>query len=209
MHTTSESRGRHVALAAVVLGATGTFVAISRTIEGPRGSDFDRKVVRRMGRLRGPVTSGVMRGITFLGSAPGVSAVSLAALAWARRRPRLALQVISASLGGASAELVLKRFFLRRRPRLLAHLERTWSTSFPSGHSMAASSLYLTLAFAASHADELRVPRGALLAAGATVAAAVGVTRVYLGVHWPSDVLGGLALGTAWACAAEALFDLA
>jgi len=82
------------------------------------------------------------------------------------------------------------------------------STSFPSGHSMASSSLYVTLAFVASRSRRLRSRRGSLLAGAGAFATLIGATRVYLGVHWPTDVLGGLALGTAWACAAEAVFDL-
>ena len=205
------SWGEQAALGAVALGGAGGFLAISRTIGGHRGNRFDRAVVHRMGRVRSPIANAVMRGITFLGSASGTTLVSALAFAWAsaRRRPRLASQMVWAGLGGASAELVFKRLFSRKRPTLLAHLETTASTSFPSGHSMASSAMYLTLAFVASHTDELRHLRAPLIAGAAAVAGAVGVTRVYLGVHWPTDVLGGLALGTAWACAAEAAFDLA
>ena len=112
------------------------------------------------------------------------------------------------ALGGTIAELILKRFFRRERPRLLAHLENVTSTSFPSGHSMASSSLYVTLAFVASRSRRLRKRRAALLAGAGAFATLIGTTRVYLGVHWPTDVLGGLSLGTAWACAAEAAFDI-
>ena len=73
---------------------------------------------------------------------------------------------------------------------------------------MASSSLYLTLAFVASRSRRLRTRRAGMLASAGALASTIGATRVYLGVHWPTDVLGGLALGTAWACAAEAAFDL-
>jgi undecaprenyl-diphosphatase len=211
MAVASRNWGEQAALGAIALGATGGFLAISRTIGGHRGNRFDRAVVHRFGRARSPITNALMRGVTFFGSAAGATIVSTLAFAWARKRqrPRLAWQIVWAGLGGASAELVFKRLFLRKRPTLLAHLERTQSTSFPSGHSMASSSIYLTLAFVASHTDELREYRAPLIAGAAAIAGAVAVTRVYLGVHWPTDALGGLALGTAWACAAEAAFDLA
>jgi undecaprenyl-diphosphatase len=200
--------GRQAALAAVTLGAFGSFVAISRTIAGSDGSPFDRAVVRAVGRVRHPFATLVVRGVTSLGGVGGAVGVALAALTSARRRPRLALQIAIGSLGGVSAELCIKRIFKRERPALLAHLEEVRSTSFPSGHSMAASSLYLTLAFVASRSRRLRAHRGLALAAAGSLASAIGASRVYLGVHWPTDVLGGLALGTAWASLTEAVFDL-
>ena len=200
--------GEQATLASVALGMLGSFLAITRTIEPKDGNRFDRAVVHKVGQVRHPVSNAIMGGITFFGSAPGATAVSLAAIAIARRRPRLVWQLVSGALGGTIAELILKRFFRRERPRLLVHLEEVTSTSFPSGHSMASSSLYVTLAFVASRSRRLRSRRGSLLAGAGAFATLIGATRVYLGVHWPTDVLGGLALGTAWACAAEAVFDL-
>lgn len=200
--------GAQATLASVSLGMVGSFLAISRTIGGKDGNHFDRAVVRHVGRARRPASNAIMSGITFFGSAPGATAVSLSAIALARRRPRLVWQLVSGALGGITAELCLKRLFLRERPRLLPHLEEVTSTSFPSGHSMASSSLYVTLAFVASRSRLLRKRRASLLAGAGAFATLIGATRVYLGVHWPTDVLGGLALGTAWACASEAIFDL-
>lgn len=200
--------GEHASLAAVALWSIGTFVALSRAITWKPGNAFDRAVVRRAGPLRGPISNVIARSITFFGAVPGAAGVSIAAVAMARKRPRLAWQVAVGALGGIAAELGFKRIFRRKRPTMLAHLEQVYSTSFPSGHAMAAASLYLTLAFVASRSPRLRARRSAMLAGGGGLAASVGATRVYLGVHWPTDVLGGLALGTAWACIAEAAFDL-
>jgi undecaprenyl-diphosphatase len=199
--------GDQASLAAVTLGAVGGFLALTRIITGKRGNTFDRVVVRSMGRARHPVSNALVRGITFFGSVAGAGGSSLAAVVLARHRPRLASQIVVGAVGGIAAELGFKRFFRRERPALLEHLENVGSTSFPSGHAMAASSLYLTIAFVASRSRRLREHRASLLAGAAALATAVAATRVYLGVHWPTDVLGGLALGTAWACVAEAAFD--
>jgi undecaprenyl-diphosphatase len=200
--------GKHASLAAVTLGAIGGFLAISRTIQGSGGNGFDRAVMNAMGRARHPVSNALVRSVTFFGSVVAGVAISTSAVVAFRHRPRIAHQVIAGALGGISAELVIKRFFRRERPTLLAHLERVTSTSFPSGHSMAAASLYLTLGFVGSRSRRLRPHRTAVIAGAASIASAIGATRVFLGVHWPTDVLGGLCLGTAWACATEAAFDL-
>jgi undecaprenyl-diphosphatase len=73
---------------------------------------------------------------------------------------------------------------------------------------MASASLYLTLAFVAGRGHRLRARRGRLLGAGGALALGVSASRVFVGVHWPTDVLGGFVLGTAWACLAEGVFDL-
>lgn len=201
--------GKDASLAAVTLGAVSGFLALTQAIGGDNGSRFDRAVVRGIGRGRHPVLNRVAQGISFFGGVPGAVAVSLGAIALVRKRPRLAAQVAVGALGGIGAELVLKRLFRRKRPTLLSHLEHVSSSSFPSGHSMASASLYLTLAFVASRSRRLRGHRRALLAGAGALATTIGATRVFLGVHWPTDVLGGLALGTAWACASEAAFDVA
>jgi undecaprenyl-diphosphatase len=196
-------------LAASTLGAVGAFLAVSRTVQVRNGNSFDRAVMREVGRARHPFHSALARGITFFGSAEAAIVLSITMLSMVRRRPRLVAQVAASALGGATAELGFKRMFRRARPTLLEHLEDVSSTSFPSGHAAAAASLYLTLAFLASRSRRLRPHRREIIAAAGVFAASIGATRVYLGVHWPTDVLGGLALGTAWACVLEAGFDLA
>lgn len=195
-------------LAAVTLGAVGGFLVLARMISGPALRPFDRSVVRLMGRARHPVSNAFVRGLTFFGSVPGAGGLAAAALVLVRHRPRLASQIAVGALGGITAELGIKRFFRRQRPTLLEHLEAVTSTSFPSGHATASASIYLSMAFVASRSSRLRAHRGLLLGAAGLAASAVGASRVYLGVHWPTDVLSGLALGTAWACGAEAIYDM-
>lgn len=199
---------RDASLAAIALGSVGGFLALARVIQGKRATAFDRSVVSAMGRARHPVSNALVHGLTFFGSVAGAGGLALAAVVLARHKPRLASQVAIGALGGITAELVIKRFFRRARPTLLEHLEEVSSTSFPSGHSTAAASIYLTLAFVASRSRLLRDHRAALLAGASVLATSVGASRVYLGVHWPTDVLSGLAIGTAWACGAEAIYDL-
>ncbi len=200
--------GKHASLAAVALGAAAGFLGIARLVTGPHGSAFDRRAVRLAGRTRGPALSAVAHGLTFFGGVWGGTLVTAAVVTRTRARPRLAAQVAAGALGGLVAELALKRMYRRERPTLLTHLEQVSSTSFPSGHAMAAASLYLTLAFVAARGPRLRDKRRTLLATGGAFATTIAATRVYLGVHWPTDVLAGLALGTAWACLTEAAFDL-
>ena len=195
---------RDASLASIALGAAVGFLVLSRFLGGRRVSAFDRNVVNAMGRARYPVSNALVHGLTFFGSAPGAGGLAATAgvMLLARREPWLAAQVALGALGGITAELGIKRFFRRERPTLLEHMEAVSSTSFPSGHATAAASIYLTMAFVA--ARRARHP-GLLLAGAGALAASVGASRVYLGVHWPTDVVSGLAIGTAWACGTEAI----
>ena len=199
---------RDASLAAIALGAIGGFLALTRVVVRRSDNPFDLGLVRAVGRARSPILSAIAQGLTFFGSVPGAGGLSAVAVILARHKPRLASQIAIGALGGITAELGIKRFFKRRRPTLLEHLEEVESSSFPSGHSTASASIYLTMAFVASRSPRLRAHRGELLAGAGVLAASVGASRVYLGVHWPTDVLSGLAIGTAWACVAEALYDV-
>ncbi len=208
LETASRRRqwAKNATLSAIALGATGIFLVIERTVRR-KANTFDRKAMRSAGRMRSPVLTTIARAVTALGGLPGIVGFSLASLYASRRAPRAAAQIALGALGGVAAELGLKQQFGRARPTELPHLERVTSKSFPSGHAMASASFYLSLAFVGSRGRHLRERRGAALVAAAGIAGTIGMTRVYLGVHWPTDVLGGLALGTAWASGWEAIFD--
>lgn len=115
------------------------------------------------------------------------------------RHFRQAGAMLVASVGGLIWSETLKSIFSRTRPEEMFRIVEAHNASFPSGHTMLSAAIYLTLgALAASFSKRRRVRAFCLTAAGlATVM--VGLTRVFLGVHWASDVLAGWCLGAAWA----------
>lgn len=115
------------------------------------------------------------------------------------RRYGPALYAVLSVGSGALVSQGLKQYYERPRPDLAAHLDSVHTASFPSGHALVVTVAYLTLAaLVIRFFDDLRV-RLYVLFVAIFVSVMVGVTRVYLGVHWPSDVAAGWALGAAWA----------
>lgn len=112
---------------------------------------------------------------------------------------------IAVSLIGSSViDGLLKSWIARPRPDLVPHLVQVSNASFPSGHAMISSAVYLTLALMLAEGIEAdgwrgRAGRVAVVAFFSGLAVLIGMSRVYLGVHWPSDVLAGWCFGTAWA----------
>ena len=107
--------------------------------------------------------------------------------------------IIVASLGGGLLSEGLKWQFARARPEVVPHLITVQSLSFPSGHSMAAAVIYLTLGALLARFTARRRIRVYVLGVSFGLTFLIGATRVYLGVHYPTDVLAGWAAGLAWA----------
>jgi len=110
-----------------------------------------------------------------------------------------ALMLLAATIGGTAISEGLKVGFNRPRPDLVAHIVETTSMSFPSGHAMLSAVTYLTLGALIARTQERRSLRGYVLGAAIVLTLLIGASRVYLGVHWPTDVLAGWCLGAAWA----------
>lgn len=119
---------------------------------------------------------------------------------------RLALFAIVAVLGAQILSEALKNVYARPRPDLVPHDVAVYSASLPSGHAMMAAAAYFTLAFALRRRFERRSNRRALYLGAALLTLLVGASRIYLGVHWPSDVLAGWCAGLAWAIAASLVY---
>lgn len=127
-----------------------------------------------------------------------ITAVAVGYLVLQGRRHMAALVVASVGLGQALS-LVLKHGIDRPRPDLVPHGSFVYTASFPSGHAMMAAITYLTLAALLMRVEPRPLLRAYLLGVALLVTVLVGVSRVYLGVHWPTDVLAGWAMGAAWA----------
>lgn len=139
--------------------------------------------------------------ITALGSAPvlAVIVVMICGFLLLERKFAAAALILFASLSGTVLNQFLKHFFGRERPDVVPHLAEFGNSSFPSGHSMLASIIYLTLAAMLTQTVKTVPTKMYLIGTAFALAFLVGLTRVILGVHFPSDVLVGWTAGTAWA----------
>ena len=147
-----------------------------------------------------------MRDVTALGGFTVLTLVTvvgvIAFLLHGKRRHALmlAVTVLAAQFGSGQ----LKLFYARPRPSLVPHEVYVSSNSFPSGHSMLAATVYLTIAMLVASLEARRGAKTLVFLVALLVMTAVGVSRVYLGVHWPSDVLAGWCAGAVFALAAWA-----
>jgi len=119
-------------------------------------------------------------------------------LALERRYDAIVLIVVATAGGGVLSEL-LKWWFARKRPEIVPHLVEVGSASFPSGHSMLAVVTYLTLGALLARFVPRRRTRTYCIVVSFLLALLIGLSRVYLGVHYPTDVLAGWSAGLAWA----------
>lgn len=150
----------------------------------------------------GPLWLGeVMRDLTALGGSTilFLLTTSIAIYLMLQRRLGTVTFVIASVVGGAVISLVLKEFFGRPRPDLVTHLSYVTTHSFPSGHSMLSAVTYLTLGALLARIHTSRRIKAFFLIVAIFLTVLVGISRVYLGVHWPTDVLGGWTVGAAWA----------
>ncbi len=114
-------------------------------------------------------------------------------------KPQAAFFILAAVAGGQLLSSLLKLGVDRPRPDLVSHLAEVYTLSFPSGHAMLSAVTYLTLGSLLARVLTGLVLKAYVLAVAVTATVLVGISRVYLGVHWPSDVLAGWCAGSAWA----------
>lgn len=208
---TAVLRARWTLLAALGLLAVGAFLELTSELTEGDLDALDRAVLSRIVLLRTRGLNAAALDVTALGSVTVLSlVVATAVLLFAIVRDVQSLaQLTIAALGGAACSNLLKRLVERERPAVVPSLVEVAGYSYPSGHALASASIYLTLAILAWR----RLPRGpgraVLVALALLVALAVGVSRAYIGVHYPSDVLAGLLLGSGWALLVSAVFSFA
>jgi undecaprenyl-diphosphatase len=150
------------------------------------------------------------RDITALGSPAVLGLVVLISsffLLLAGKR-RLSVFILAAAGGGTLAVTLLKEAFARPRPDLTPEGLLVYTASFPSGHAMVSAVVYLTLGALIARLAPRRLLKLYVMTVALVLTGLVGFSRVYLGAHWPSDVLAGWAIGAAWALGGGALAQI-
>jgi undecaprenyl-diphosphatase len=187
---------------ALITLALGTFVAVThQSMAEGRAEAADRAILRWMAERRTPSRDSLMVGITTFGSRTFMAPLIVATLVIliVRRDRREAIHLVVAALGVGALASVTKGIVERARPTEVQHVVHVSGFSYPSGHSLATAALYITIAVIASSHLRKRPAKLAVVTGVASLVALVGLSRVYLGVHYPSDVLGGMSLGVSWA----------
>lgn len=191
-----------------ISGGVWMFAEIADEVLEQESASFDETVLLA---LRNPQDRGdpigppwveeMARDFTALGGTGVLTLLTIATvgyllLAGQRRTAAVALVAV---LGGILISTLLKSGFGRPRPDLVPHDAQVYTASFPSGHSMMAAVTWFTLAAILSRVLATPLLKAYILLVAAVMTLLVGISRVYLGVHWPTDVLAGWSAGAAWA----------
>ena len=170
---------------------------------------FDDAVLQWVGRHQDPTLGRVALEITTL--ANGSTIFMVVAISgmflWLTRHRWSAALLLATTLTETLINLLLKSHFDRPRPQIFTWGDQVVTSSFPSGHSMSAAAVYFTVAYLAARLQRRRWMRWATLGIAFLLVIAIGASRMYLGVHYPSDVAAGMTMGLAWAAFCMAVLE--
>jgi undecaprenyl-diphosphatase len=192
----------------VVAGCAWGFIELADEVVEGETNAFDTAVLlafRSPADTADPLGPGWVeelgRDFTALGGVGLLTVLTLAAAGflWLQGNRRSMWFVLASVAGGLAVSTAFKQGFDRPRPELVPHESIVYTASFPSGHSMMAAVTYLTLGVLLARVQPRRVMKVYLMTLAALLTVAVGVSRVYLGVHWPTDVVAGWSAGAGWA----------
>lgn len=199
----------------VVAGTWGFIELADEVIEGDTQA-FDRWAVQAMrdpSDLSKPIGPAWLaeagRDVTGLGGVAVLVLITTAVagfLTIARGYRTLLLLVVTTS-SGIVASLALKHLFDRPRPDFVPHLSNVYTSSFPSGHSMMSAVVYMTLAAIIAATTRRRSLKIYVFVIAFILTGVVGVSRIYMGVHYPTDVMAGWTAGIVWALAIWRITD--
>jgi len=194
--------------AVLILALVWVFAALAGEVMEGDTRQFDEWVLSALrqeadpGRLRGPwwLQAGA-EDLTALGSPTvlGLTVLAVTGYLLLHGLYRNGLFIFIASAGGWVLNWLLKAAFERTRPDIVPHLREVMSSSFPSGHALTSAAVYLTLGALLMRIAEGRLAKYYCIAIAMLLTFLVGSSRVFLGVHYPTDVVAGWLIGMTWA----------
>lgn len=203
------ARPEMVLALALGIGASVAWIVLKLASEISEGDTtvFDRAALIHLRALTGGnsawqvVARQTMGNITALGNGVTLTLLVLlvAGFLVAKGQKRLAALLVVDVAAGVALVMTLKDIIDRARPEVVPHLAAFQGPSFPSGHAANSAIVYLSLAVMIVRITPERAARIFAVAAAGLLTILIGLSRIYLGVHWPSDVLGGWAVGSGWA----------
>lgn len=192
------------------------FIIIAFLVADGKTNNFDDRIL--LG-LRSPLNRGVpvgpswlmdnFRDVTALGSTVVVIIISVITSAYLiiEKKYLLARLFLFSVIGGGVSDLILKEIFARPRPVVVSHFIEVTTWSFPSGHAVMSVVVYFTLAYISTQGLKNKALKNYINNAALIIAIIIGFSRVYLGVHNPTDVFAGWALGIALVSVSEIIFN--
>jgi len=197
--------------AAIAIAFTWAFAELAKRVREGGTQPFDDAVMHWLGSHRSSIVESVMLEVTSLGTGVVVGMVVLVAgmFLWLNKHKHSAVLLIVATLGGIVLNNLLKIGFNRPRPQIFEWGTHTASSSFPSGHAMSSVIVYGTVAYLAARLQQRLASRVLTMMSAGLIIALVCVSRMYLGVHYPSDILAGIVIGLAWAGFCMAVLEAA
>lgn len=198
--------------AIAAIGAAHLFVELAEQVRLTTSAVYraDQVIHTWFGHERAAAMTTLLSAATSIGGAAGLGVIVavVAAILLVRKERASALFVVVTAGTGALLNLGLKMIFARTRPDLASALAAARWYSFPSGHAMSSFITLGALAYIALRQKWPWVAKSAGLAIALTIVVLVGLSRVYLGVHWASDIAGGWSAGAVWLASAVMAFEM-
>ena len=184
------------------------FLKLASEVMGGETLGFDKRIVLAFRKADNPSLpigpawmTGALMDLTALGGPTVIALVVLAVIGFLVFQTRYwtAVFIFMTAVSGEVVSYAMKAVFVRPRPTVVPHLREAFSSSFPSGHAMQSAIIYLTLGAILMRIAEGRLTKIYILAMAMFLTFVVGLSRVWLGVHYPTDVLAGWIVGLFWA----------
>lgn len=190
-----------------LLGGLWLFIELAEEVYTKAGFPFDEPILSFFHGLVSPPLTALARALSLLGGAQGMTLLSALVILGLWRPAKREAVFFAFSMTGAALLMTLGKYaFGRPRPELFPDVNywKAAMPSFPSGHALVSTAFFLSVYLVASRLS----PRRRLLVAalGVPLVLGIGASRLYLQVHYPSDILAGLALGAAWVLGVNAVY---